>query len=114
MNKHLLQLILFVLTSLLASCGYFNAPPNLDVKVSTNNPNARIIVEDKEVGKGATIVALPRDKESTIFAKEGNKSGYATVSPIIDKAGFWESWIPLWWMFKPWTLDKDSVYIELE
>lgn len=104
----------------LASCSLFSSGKQ-KIMVQTNDPAAVIRSEGQYVGTGSGVVTLKKNRGHIITAENGSKKGMAlveseiSVTGVLDIIGGCCFLLPfLGFVSKgAWTLNPDSVYIEV-
>lgn len=119
--KQTLRLLVASLTCLgIASCSLFSSGSQT-VLVSSSDPEAILRADGQYVGKGSGSATLKKNKTHIITAQNGTKQGAAvldsemSVTGVLDLVGGICFLFPfLGFLSKgAWTLDKDSVYVEV-
>lgn len=119
--KQAFRLMVVSLTCLgITSCSLF-CSGSKTVLVSSNDPNAILRADGQYIGKGSGSASLKKNKTHIITAQNGTKQGAAmldseiSITGVLDLIGGICFLVPfLGFLSKgAWTLDKDSVYVEV-
>ncbi|HZZ41850.1 MAG TPA: PEGA domain-containing protein [Tepidisphaeraceae bacterium] len=110
-----------MLIGAIGGCSAFQ-PPTQMVSISTTLPGSDIYVDGAMVGKSPVTVSMQRNISHSILAKNGDRSGVATVDKrisgtgILDIVGTFVFLIPAIGLFTPgmWELDPTAVAVNMK
>ena len=113
--------MLACLLACLPGCSFF-VDPTEDVTIRSNDPQARLLVNGREVGTGTAVVPLKRNRSHVVRAEapDGRVAtarigrGISTTG-ILDIVGGVLFLVPFLGALSPgfWTLSQDFLYLDL-
>ncbi len=112
--------IVALLCSAISACSFL-VPGKQTVAVSSNDPQATLRADGQYIGVGSGTVSLTKNRAHVITAQNGIKMGSVIIdngisaTGVLDIVGSFIFIVPFIGLFSKgaWTLDEDSVIVEV-